>query len=121
MTVIDCRPDGRIKPCDAAVFAATVRACAAVGWSYWRVGAVDEVRSANLGWLAGYRHARFAVPDTVDRLRAVFAIPRPMMDGAARCGPVAAVLPVLFHQLWTQRLRTDLATALSESSIVAMT
>lgn len=30
-TVIDCRPDERIRPADAAVFAATARVCAGVG------------------------------------------------------------------------------------------
>jgi len=117
-TVVDCRPDHRIKPRDAAVFAATARACAEVGWSYRRFGALDEVLAANLRWLAGYRQARFAVPEKVQRLHAVFAIPRPMMVGAARCGPVPAVLPVLFHEMWHQRLRVDgLGTPLSETSI----
>jgi len=59
-TVVDCRPDHRIKPRDAAMFAATARACAEVGWSYRRFGALDEVLAANLRWLAGYRQARFA-------------------------------------------------------------
>lgn len=59
------------------------------------------------------------MPEKVQRLHAVFAIPRPMMVGAARCGLVPAVLPVLFHEMWHQRLRVDgLGTPLSETSIV---
>jgi len=54
--VIDVRPDERVKPQDAAVFAATAASCAAVGWGYRRVGVPDPVFTANLRWLAGYRH-----------------------------------------------------------------
>ncbi|WP_368856206.1 TnsA-like heteromeric transposase endonuclease subunit [Lentzea flava] len=56
--VIDCRPVGRIKPADAAAFAATERACAEVGWRYELAHEQDPVLMANLRWLAGYRHAR---------------------------------------------------------------
>jgi hypothetical protein len=120
-TVIDCRPDERIKPRDASMFDATARVCEDIGWSYRRVGALPEVEAMNLRWLAGYRQRRFAVSDTTQRLRAVFAIPRPMMVGAASCGPLPTVLPVLFHLLWHHRLRTDLTTPLSESSVLTTT
>ena len=117
-TVIDCRPDDRIKPRDAVVFAATASACARVGWSYRRVGALPAVLAQNLRWLSGYRQPRFAVDSTVERLRATFAISRPLLDGASWCGPSAAVLPVLFHLLWHGQLRADLSIPLSESSML---
>jgi hypothetical protein len=117
-TVIDCRPDERIKPSDAAVFAATRHACEQVGWSYARSGAVAGEQAENVRWLAGYRQARFWVASTVERLLAVFAVPRPLMDGVSWCGPSAAVLPVLYHLMWCHRLSADLATPLSESTMV---
>lgn len=117
-TVIDCRPDDRIKPRDAAVFAVTARACERVGWSYQRVGALPGVEAGNLRWLAGYREERFAVAATVDRLRAAFAVPRPLLSGAGWCGPPTSVLPVLFHLLWYHQLTVDLSAPLSASSIL---
>ena len=70
--VIDVRPEQRIRDKDAAVFAATARFCAQVGWEYQRVGELDPVRTANLRWLAGYRHPQYAQPAARARLRAVF-------------------------------------------------
>ena len=72
----------------------------------------------NLRWLSGYRQPRFAVDSTVERLRATFAIPRPLLDGASWCGPSAAVLPVLFHLLRHGQLRAELSIPLSESSML---
>ena len=37
------------------------RACALAGWDYQRIGALDPVLAANLRWLSGYRHPRYAV------------------------------------------------------------
>jgi hypothetical protein len=39
-----------------AKFEATAQACAQVGWEYRLVGAADEIVTANVRWLAGYRH-----------------------------------------------------------------
>ena len=55
--VIDVRPDELIGADDAEVFAATQRACMAVGWGYRRVGVVDAVLAANVRWLSGFRIA----------------------------------------------------------------
>ncbi|WP_249714708.1 TnsA-like heteromeric transposase endonuclease subunit [Rhizomonospora bruguierae] len=41
--VLDCRPVERIKPRDAAAFAATADACAQVGWRYRVAGAADAI------------------------------------------------------------------------------
>lgn len=116
--VVDCRPDGRIRPRDAAAFAATENACAAVGWAYRRAGELDPVERANLRWLAGYRHPRFAHPQIGERLLGIFAVPRPLLSGADLVGARLVVLPVLFHLLWHQRLRADLAVALTEATCV---
>jgi hypothetical protein len=56
------RPDQRIGEKDAAVFAAPAQLCALVGWGYQRAGELSLVRGANLRWLSGYRHPRFAQP-----------------------------------------------------------
>lgn len=98
------------------MFEAAERVCAMVGWNYRAVGNLPATFAENLRWLSGYRHPRFAVEATAQRLRAAFAVPRPVMDGASRCGPSAAVLPVLFHLLWHGRLRTELSAPLSETS-----
>jgi hypothetical protein len=95
-----CGPDQRIGEQDAAVFAATARLCAQVGWEYQRVGELGAVHAANLRWLAGYRHPRFAQPGLAARLGEVFADETPLLGGAAAAGDPVAVLPVLFGMLW---------------------
>jgi len=59
--VVDCRPAERIKPRDAAAFAATEQVCALLGWDYRVSGALDPVMTGNVRWLAGYRHPRHRV------------------------------------------------------------
>ena len=84
--VIDVRADERIGEKDAAVFAATAQVCAEVGWEYQRAGELGPVRAANLRWLSGYRHPRFAQPGVAARLGEVFAEPGPLLAGASRGG-----------------------------------
>jgi hypothetical protein len=110
--VIDVRADGRIGEKDAAVFAATAQVCAQVGWGYQRVGELGPVRAANLRWLSGYRHRRFAQPGLAARLGEVFAEPGPLLAGAAAAGDPVAVLPVLFGMLWRGELAAGLDAAL---------
>ena len=81
--VIDVRADERIGDRDAAVFAATARVCAQVGWEYQRAGQLGPVHAANLRWLSGYRHSRFAPPGLAARLGEVFAEPGPADHSAA--------------------------------------
>jgi hypothetical protein len=71
--VVDCRPCERRGPRDIAKFEATRQACARVGWEYRLVGAADGVVTANVRWLAGYRHPRHDLPEAADALRRVFA------------------------------------------------
>jgi hypothetical protein len=110
--VIDVRADERIGEKDAAVFAATARVCAQVGWDYQRAGELAPVQAANLRWLSGYRHPRFAQPGLAARLGEVFAQPGRLLGGASAAGDPVAVLPVLFGMLWRGGLAADLEAGL---------
>jgi hypothetical protein len=105
--VIDVRADDRVGK-DAAVFAATAQVCAQAGWDYQRAGELGPVQAANLRWLSGYRHPRFAQPGLAARLGEVFAEPGPLLGGASAAGDPVAVLPVLFGMLWRGELAADL-------------
>jgi hypothetical protein len=108
--VVDVRADDRIPESDAEVFEATARACWSVGWSYRRVGEVPSVLVANVRWLAGYRHPRCLNDAVADCLLQVFASPIELAAGAGQAGDSIAVLPTLFHLMWSQRLQADLRT-----------
>ena len=93
-------------------FEMTRQACELVGWEYRLLGAPDQVVTANLRWLAGYRHPRYLDVEVADRLRAAFAEPVALMGGAAAAGDPIAALPVLFHLIWRHDLVIDLAVPL---------
>jgi len=118
--VIDVRPDELVGADDAEVFAATQRACAAVGWGYRRVGVVDAVLAANVRWLSGFRHCRCVNAAAGGELmRRVAAGPVTVTDLVACAGDRVAVLPVLYHLLWRGVLAADLtAAALSGRTVV---
>jgi len=118
--VVDCRPAERRKPRDMEKFEATARACALVGWEYRLAGAAYPVVTANLRWLAGYRHPRNRVSAAARALRQVFAVPVPLMAGAAAVGDPIATLPVLFHLLWRGELAADLSVPLGERTLVRL-
>jgi hypothetical protein len=110
--VIDVRPDELVGADDAEVFAATQRACAAVGWGYRRVGEVGAVLAANVRWLSGFRHRRCGNALAGSELvRRVAAGPVTVADLAGCAGDPVAVLPVLYHLLWRGVLAADLAAA----------
>ena len=110
--VVDVRADHRIGAQDAAVFAATAQVCAQAGWDYQRAGELAPVQAANLRWLSGYRHPRFAQSGLAARLGEVFAEPGPLLGGAAAAGDPVAVLPVLFGMLWRGELTAELERGL---------
>jgi TnsA-like endonuclease N terminal len=116
--VLDCRPAQNRKPTDLAVFELTRHACESLGWEYRLVGAPDAITTANVRWLAGYRHPRHHVAGLSDALRAAFATPTPLMAGADGVGDPIAVLPVLFHLLWLHELAVDLSLPLHEAAVV---
>ncbi|MFF5173639.1 TnsA-like heteromeric transposase endonuclease subunit [Micromonospora sp. NPDC000089] len=119
--VIDCRPAERIAARDAAAFQATARACDLVEWDYRLVSGHDAVWLANLRWLAGYRHPRHLDVPVAARLLDLFSSLTPLMEGAAQVGDPIAVLPVLYHLLWSQRLSVDMAVRLDATSVVVRT
>jgi hypothetical protein len=120
--VVDVRPDDRIAPSDTEAFAVTAQACESVGWQYRRVGVIDPVWAANVRWLAGYRHPRCFDADRAARLREVLSAPLPLADAVRLVGDRLAVLPVLFHLLWTGVLVADLRSAsLSGHTVVGTT
>lgn len=117
--VIDVRADDDIGLRDAEAFAATGEACASIGWSYERVGAPDPVLVVNLRWLSDYKHPRTLDPACAATLRAALARPLALMDAARIAGDPMAVLPSLFHMLWSGSLQADLSTSpLSGSTLV---
>jgi hypothetical protein len=114
--VIDVRSSDQVVKSEDAE---TAHACKSVGWEFRRVGAVKTMRAANLRWLAGYRHPRCTDIERAGSLRVVFAEPLPLLEGARTLGDPIAVLPTLYHLLWTHVLVTDLDSApLSASSVV---
>ncbi|MFI1204842.1 TnsA-like heteromeric transposase endonuclease subunit [Streptomyces sp. NPDC020883] len=120
--VVDVRAEDQVDERTAEAFAATERACSAVGWEFVHVGAPDPVFMANVRWLARYRHRRCGREVGVaERLLEVFRQPGPLRAGAEEAGDVLRVLPVLFHLLWTGALRTDLGGALLVSGTVVHT
>src|SRR5260370_4322574 len=107
--VIDVRPDELVGADDAGVFAATQRACAAVGWGYRRVGVVDAVLAANVRWLSGFRHRRCVNALAGSELvRRVAAGPVTVTDLVGVGGDRVAELPALDHFRWRGRLAAGL-------------
>jgi hypothetical protein len=117
--VVDCRPLDRRPERDVAKFAATEVVCGRVGWEYRLVGEFDPVLVANVRWLAGYRHLRHKVSSTAKALGETFAVGGPLMPGALAVGDPIAVLPVLFHLLWSGDLRADLTRTLHEGTALS--
>jgi hypothetical protein len=110
--VIDVRPDELVGADDAEVFAATQRACAAVGWGYRRVGVAGAVLAANVRWLSGFRHRRCGnAPAGGELVRRAAAGLVTVADLAGCAGDRLAVLPALYHLLWRGVLAADLAAA----------
>lgn len=109
--VVDVREQDRIGAQDAVKFEVTAAACAQVGWEYRRLGALEPVLAANLRWLAGYRHPRYAGGARAGEVAEAFAGPVSLLAGARAGGDPVAVLPVVFHLLWRGILRADLAAA----------
>ena len=116
--VVDCRPENRMEERDQQLFDGTARICAMLGWEFRLVHGHDPIWLANVGWLAGYRLARFRIePIAADLLREL-AEPRPLAWAAAEVGDPIAVLPVAYHLLWRGELRADMTERLDGLSVV---
>ncbi|MDW5324464.1 TnsA-like heteromeric transposase endonuclease subunit [Plantactinospora sp. KLBMP9567] len=116
--VVDCRPVERRPARDRAKFEATRWACELLGWEYRLVGAPELIATANLRWLAGYRHPRHHLPEIAAALRVALAEPAALMVGAEAVGDPVGVLPVLFHLLWRHDLVADLSVPLHQGTTV---
>lgn len=118
--VTDCRPVSRADEDFRYKCAVTAAACAVTGWQYRVAGEPDPVWAANLRWLAGYRHPRFADPPVEEKLLDGFSAPGPLAGVAARAGDPIRVLPVVFHLLWRGRLTGDLSRPLGTGTVLAV-
>ena len=108
--VIDVRPDRRVAK-DAEVFDATAAACAQVGWEYQRLGDIDPGFNANVRWLSGYRHPRCRNEAVAGELLDTAAAGDHTVGTLARAvGDPVAVLPCLFHLLWSGQFVAGLRT-----------
>ncbi|WP_244178875.1 TnsA-like heteromeric transposase endonuclease subunit [Streptomyces rubellomurinus] len=114
--VVDVRAEDGMDEETHEAFAATERACRAVGWEFEWARRPEPVFMANVRWLARYRRTRCRRPPTVvERLVEVFREPKGLWEGAELVGDRLQVLPVLFHLLWSGVLGTDLVGGLMES------
>ncbi|MGA4839212.1 TnsA-like heteromeric transposase endonuclease subunit [Streptomyces sp. G45] len=68
--VVDVRAADRVDEIAAEAFAATKRACRAVGWEFVQAGVPNPLLMANMRWLSRYRRRRCLRRDVADRLRA---------------------------------------------------
>jgi hypothetical protein len=112
--VVDCRrvPGADGKFSRAAAISGAV--CDEVGWEYRLAAEPDPVLAANLTWLAGYRRPYVLDERTATVLLDGTAEPVPLLSAATTIGDPVAVLPTLFHLLWTGRLCCDLDLPLAD-------
>jgi hypothetical protein len=76
---------------EAAKFRATAQACARVGWEYRLVGASENIVTANVRWLAGYRHPRHHQLGPMVPCGRYRPSPAPLMARAEAAGDLIAV------------------------------
>jgi hypothetical protein len=63
---------------------------------YRRIPPLDDVLTANLKWLAGYRHPRNASrPGLMAAVVEAFTRPRPLIEGTEAVGDPIEVLPTM--------------------------
>jgi hypothetical protein len=109
--VVDIKPDELIGDDDRLNFTGTAVLCQRVGWAYRRLGELPAVCSANLRWLAGYRHERVK-GDSVAARAAQFVNCCPgitLGELVHEVGQPPLVVPTIFHMLWHHDLVTDVA------------
>ena len=111
-SLVDVRTTTSASERDNEAFAAAAALCEGAGWSYLRAAEQPVVRAANLRWLAGYRHGRnrdHVVAATIDSRLAEGPL---CIDSlAAAVGEPIAVLPTIYHLLWTHEVVADVDTA----------
>ncbi|TVZ75641.1 TnsA-like heteromeric transposase endonuclease subunit [Streptomyces sp. BK340] len=118
--LLDCAarsgPSARLAK-RARVVAAAAKAA---GWSYRLAGPPDPVLVANVRWLAGYRHPRYAAGPGIPALAEAFGSPRPAVEAVRDLGEPIAVWPAVFHALWSGVLRVRLDEPLHERAVVSV-
>ncbi|MFE5869539.1 TnsA-like heteromeric transposase endonuclease subunit [Streptomyces roseifaciens] len=117
--LVDCV--GRSGPSARLAERARVVAAAAeaVGWHYRLAGPPDPVLVANVRWLAGYRHPRYAAGPWMPILVEAFGSPRPVVEVVRKLDDPIAVWPAVFHALWSGVLRVRLDEPLHERAVVS--
>lgn len=118
--VIDCRPVERADERFYEAAAITAAVCERVGWTYVLAGEPEPVRAANLRWLAGYRRPYVRVGGIAQRLLDAAASPMPLLQLARSVGDPIAVLPTLFHLLWSGELSVELSRPLRDDTVVGI-
>ncbi|MDW8809605.1 TnsA-like heteromeric transposase endonuclease subunit [Streptomyces scabiei] len=118
--LLDCA--GRSGPSARLAARARVVAAAAeaAGWSYRLAEPPDPVLVANVRWLAGYRHPRYAAGPWMPALLEAFGSPRPAVEAVCGLGDPIAVWPAVFHALWSGVLRVRLDEPLHERVVVSV-
>ncbi|WP_338014288.1 TnsA-like heteromeric transposase endonuclease subunit [Streptomyces sp. CB02009] len=95
-------------------------AAEAVGWPYRLAGPPDPMLVANVRWLAGYRHPRYAAGPWMPALVEAFRSPRPAVEAVRELGEPIALWPAVFHALWSGVLRVRLDEPLHERAVVSV-
>lgn len=115
--VVDVKRAAAVKHA-ATQFELTRKACNEICWQYQVFTEPDPIFTANLRWLAGYRHDRFA-PDVkvYDRITEAFTTPMSLALGVRDAAsilnnPESPLLAHTYHLMWKQDLHTDLYTPL---------
>jgi hypothetical protein len=118
--VVDVRPAHRVGAVDKVKFDATREFCGLVpDWSFRLVHEPDPVLVGNVRWLSGFRHPRHRGGPWTSELTAAFAEPRALIAGVEAVGDPIAVLPVLYHLMWSGELVADLDdTSLDDATVV---
>ena len=91
-------------------------AAAAAGWHYRLIGPPQPVVEANVRWLAGYRHPRYA-QDRLPEVAECFREPTALAEGVRLLGDPIAVWPSVFHALWVGVLSVPLERPLHEQTV----
>jgi len=89
-----------------------------VGWDTIVLPALSAAEDTNLRWLAGYRHPRNLIAGFGRELLSQAVSPSPLMQLASRIGEPEAVLPCLYHFLWSRQLIANLREPLGPHTMV---
>lgn len=117
--LIDCRPVSKSDEDFRKKCSVTAAVCAEAGWHYRVVGEPDAVWAANLRWLSGYRHPRFADPVLQSVFLENLSREQSLMQLASSAGDPIRTLPVLFHLLWLGQVKADLSQPLDLGTAVS--